>query len=148
MTYAAREACRPLRQGNHLDINSRGDDLLLHLDIAGATVEECLERIDVTILLDDDALEGDAGDLKLTCHLGEHHILAPCGSPIRTSVEGLNREALLRGQAHLLSVEALQVGHITTQTGQSNKGVDLIGKKNRFLFIDAFLVGTDLDEEV
>ncbi len=95
MTYAAREAGRPLRQGVHLDINAWGDDFLLHLDIARASIEERLEGIDVTILLYDDALEGDAWNLKLTRHLREHHILAPSGSPIRTSVEGLNREALL-----------------------------------------------------
>ena len=148
MAYAAREAGRPLRQGIHLDINTWGDNLLLHLDIARATIEECLEGINVTILLYDDALEGDAGNLELARHLGEHHILAPRGGPIRTAVEGLNRETLLCGQAHLLGVEALQVGHITTQAGQSHKGIDLIGKEDGLLFIDAFLVGTDLDEKV
>ena len=95
MTNAAREASRSLRQGIHLNINAWGDDFLLHLDIARATVEERLEGIDVAILLYDDALEGDAWDLKFTRHLREHHILAPSGSPIRTSVESLNREALL-----------------------------------------------------
>ena len=148
MAYAAREASRPLWQGIHLNINAWGDDLLLYLDITRATVEECLEGIDVTILLYDDALEGDAGNLKLACHLWEHHILTPRGGPIRTSVEGLNRETLLCRQTYLLGVEALQVGHITTQTGQPHKGIDLIGKEDRLLFIDTLLVGTDLDEKV
>ena len=47
-----------------------------------------------------------------------------------------------------MGIETLQVGHITTQTGQSHKGVDLIGKEDGLLFIDALLVGADLDEKV
>ena len=148
MSHTTRETSRTLRQRIHLDINAWGHNLLLHLYIARATIKESLEGINIAILLHDDTLEGDTRNLEFPRHLWEHHILAPCCRLIGSAVKGFNRETLLRGQTHLLRIETLQVRHVTSQTGQSHKGIDLIGQQDRFLFVDALLIGTDLDKEV
>ena len=86
--------------------------------------------------------------MELTRHLGEHDVLAPGTCTVRTAVDGLYRETLLLGQIDLLRIEALQVGHVASQLGERYKGVDLIGKQDGLLFVDALLVGADLDKEV
>ena len=148
LSHSTREVGRALRQGIDLDLDARCHNLLLDLDIARAAVEEGLKGIDIAVLLHDDTLEGDRGDMELSRHLREHDVLAPGTCAVRTSVDGLYREALLLREIHLLRVEALQVGHVATELGQRYEGVDLIGEQDRLLFVNALLVGTDLDEEV
>ena len=99
-------------------------------------------------MLYDDAIERDAGNLQLTRLLWEHDILTPSNSLIWTSVKHLNREALLCRQGYLTCIEILQVGHLTTKVGQSDKGIYLISQKDRLLFNDTTLRGADLDEQV
>lgn len=118
LTYPTREVCRTLGQRIYLDIDARGHDLLLDLDVTGTAVKESLKGIDITVLLNHDSLEGDARNLEFTRHLGEHHILAPRASAVRTPVDSLYRKALLLWQIHLLGVETLKVGHIATQLGE------------------------------
>ena len=148
LSYAAGEVCRTFRQGINLNLDARSHNLLLHLDIAGTSVEESLERIDVTVLLHHDALESDARNLELASHLREHHVLTPGTGAIGTPVEGLDGKALLLWQIHLLRIETLQVGHIATQLSERYEGIYLIGEQDRLLFVDSLLVGTHLDKEV
>ena len=147
-SHTTREIGRTLGQRINLNIDTGGDNLFLNLHITGASVEESLEGIDVTVLLHHDAVEGDAGYLKLTRQLWEHHILAPCHSAIRTAIERFHLEALLLRKFHLLCVETLQVGHLTLQLRQRDQGIDLICQKNGLLLIDTFLVGAHFDEEI
>ena len=122
ISHTTREIGRALRQRIHLNIDAGGNDLLLHFHIAGATVEEGLEGIDVTVLLHHDTIEGNAGDLQFTRQLGEHHILAPRHGTIRTAIERLDLEALLLREIDLLRMEALQIGHLTLQLRQRHQG--------------------------
>ena len=60
----------------------------------------------------------------------------------------LDRKTLLLREIHLLRIKTLQVGHIATQLGQLHEGIDLIREQNGLLFVDALLVGCNLDKEV
>ena len=137
-----------MRQRIHLNINTGSDNLLLHLHIARTPIEKSFKGVNVTILLNHNAIEGDAGDCQLTRQLRKHHILAPRHRAIRTTIESLDLETLLLRKIHLLSMEALQVRHLTLQLRQRDQGIDLIGEQNRFLLINTLLVGTHLDEEI
>ena len=148
LPHSTREIGRTSRQRVNLNLNARCYDLLLHLHIAGTTIEERLERIDVTILLDNNTIKGDAGYLHLARHLRKHDVLAPGTGAIGPSVDRLKLETLLLGQWHLLGVEALQVGHITTQLCQRHERIYLISQQDRLLFVDTPFVGTDLDEKI
>ena len=127
MPYATRESCRTFRQRVYLYLYTWSHNLLLHLHIAGTSIKEGLKRIYMTVLLYDDALEGDTRDLQFTRHLGEHHILAPRRGLIRPAVKRLNGERLLRRKGYFLSIETFQVGHITTQACQPHKRIHLVG---------------------
>ena len=57
-------------------------------------------------------------------------------------------ESLLLRQRNFLVVESFQVWHFAFQLGKVYLRVNLIGKEHRFLFVNASLVGCNLDEEV
>ena len=146
--YPTREVGRTLWQRVYLYLHPWSLYLLLHLDIAGAAVEEGLEGVDVAVLLDDDAVERQGRNLQLTRYLGEHDVLRPGHRAVGTAVDGLYLEALLLWQRHFLRVESVQVGHLALQLGQLHQRVHLVGQQDRLLLVDALLVGTDLDEQV
>ena len=146
--HSTREAGRLVRQGIHLNGDSRSDDALLHLHIARTAIEEGLHGVDGAVLLHHDAAVGDGWYLEFTRHLGIHHILAPGDGLIVLASHAFQVEALLLGQWHLLHVEARQIGHLALELGQIDGGIDLIGQQHRFLLVHALLVGADLDEEL
>ena len=147
-SHTAREIGRTLGQRIDLDSDAGSLDLLLHLDIAGTSVEEGLEGVDVPVLLDDDALVGDAGYLQLSCSLREHDVLLPGNRAIGFAIDRLDMHLLLLRQRHLTGIETLQVGHLTVELGETDQRIDLIGQQDRFLFADMLLGGRHLDEEV
>ena len=143
-----REIGRTLRQRIHLNLYAWCLNLLFHLNITRTTIEESFKRIDIPVLLYHNTFKRDARDLQLARHLRKHHILTPCGSLIRTPIEGLYGETLLLRQIHFLGIETLQVGHITTQACQSYQRIYLICQQDRFLLVHTFLIGTHLDKEI
>ena len=144
----AREVGRTGRQRINIDGDARGLDLFLHLNISGTAIEESLKGVDITVLLNYDTIERNAGNLQLAGLLREHDILAPRHSLVRTAIQHLDRETLLIGKRYLASIKVLQVRHLTTQVGQSDKRVHLISQKNGLLLDDTTLRGADLDEQV
>ena len=148
LTYSTREGSRALWQRVYLNLDAGSLDLLLNLYIARTAVEEGLERVDITILLNHNTLEGDRRYLQLAGGLWEHDILAPSAGAVWAAIHILDRERLLLRQVYLLRVEALKIGHIATKLRQLHKGIYLISKEYRLLFEHALLVGTHLDEEV
>ena len=146
--YPTREVGRTLWQRVNLYFHTWSLYLLLHLDIAGAAVEEGLEGVDVAVLLHDDAVERQGRNLQLTRYLGEHDVLRPRHRAVGTTVDGLYLEALLLGQRHFLRMESIQVGHLSLQLCQLHQRIYLVGQQHGLLLIDALLVGTDLDEQV
>ena len=146
--HSTREILRARGQRVNLYRQARRNDVAFHLHIAGTAVEESLERIDIPVLLDDDALESDTWNLQLSRHLRIHHILAPGHTAIRAAVHLFHMEALLLRQRNLLRVEARQIGHLTIQLRQVNQCINLIGEQDRLLFVNAPLVRTHLDEQV
>ena len=144
----AREARRALGQRIDLDLDAGSLYLLLHLDIAGTAVKEGLKGIDGTVLLDDDAVERDAGDLELARYLREHDVLRPGHRTVGTTVDVLYLKALLLRQRDFLRMEAVEFGHLSFQLRQVHQRIYFIGQQYRLLLIDPLFVGTDLDEEV
>ena len=65
LTYTAREIGRTGWQRVDIDGDAGCLDLLLHLYIARTAVEESLEGVDITVLLNNDTVERDAGNLQL-----------------------------------------------------------------------------------
>ena len=122
--------------------------MLLHLNIARAAIEKSLEGIDVAVLLNDNTIIGDSRNLQLTRSLREHDILLPRDGTVLATIEGLNLKTLLLRQRNLTGVETLQVGHLTTQLGQSDKSIYLISQQDGLLFTDVLLGGTNMNEEV
>ncbi len=147
-SYTTREVGGTLRQWVNLYIDARSNNLLLHFNIAGTTIEESLERIYITILLHHDTIEGDAGNRQFARQLGEHHILAPRHRAIWATVERLHLKALLLWEIDLLRVETFQIGHLTLQLCQRNQGIYFISQEDRLLLIDALFVGTYLNEKI
>ena len=88
--HSTRERCRALRKRINLNLYARSFDLLLHLYVTRTAIEECLERIDITILLNHYSLEGDSRNLELASSLREHDILAPSAGAIRATVNSLD----------------------------------------------------------
>ena len=88
---------------------------LQKVNIAGATVEESLKGVDIAILLHHDTVEGNAGNLQLSCQLREHHILAPRHCTIGTAVECLHLKTLLLRKIHFLRMEPLQIRHLSLE---------------------------------
>ena len=146
--YTTGEPCRTLRQRVNLNGDARGLDLLLHLDVAGTTIEEGLEGINIAVLLHDNTFVGNAGNFQFACRLGEYDVLLPSDSPIGLSVEILDMELLLLRQWHFTGIEALQVGHLTIQLSQSDECIDFVGQQDGFLFANVLLGCRHLDEEV
>ncbi len=58
----------------------------VNLHIARTAIEEGFHRIDISVLLHHDALEGDGRNLQVTGHLRIHHILAPGNALVRTAI--------------------------------------------------------------
>ena len=146
--YTTGESCRTLRQRVNLNGDARSLDLLLHLDVAGTSIEEGLKGIDVAVLLYDDTFVGNAGDFQFACRLGEYDVLLPSDSPIGLSVEILDMELLLLRQWHFAGIKTLQVGHLTIQLGQSDERIDFVGQQDGFLFTNVLFGCSHLDEEV
>ena len=74
--------------------------------------------------------------------------MLPRHGAIGASVERLYLKALLLRQRNLTRIEALQIGHLTTERREVNEGVNFIGEQNGLLFVNATLVGTHLDKQV
>ena len=146
--YATGESCRTLRQRVNLNGDARGLDLLLHLDVAGTTIEEGLEGINVAVLLHYNTFVGNAGNLQFTRRLGEYDVLLPSDSSVGFTVEVLDMKLLLLRQWYFAGIEALQIGHLTIQLGQSDECIHLIGQQDGFLFTNVLLGCRHLDEEV
>ena len=87
MAYAARKVGGTFRQRIDFDSNARCLDFLLDLDISRTAVEERLEGVDVAVLLDDDALVGNARNLELSRHLWEHDELLPSDGLVILAVD-------------------------------------------------------------
>ena len=146
--YPTREVGWTRGQRVNLYLDAWCLNLFLDLHITRAAIEEGLKRVDVAVLLNNNTIERNAGNLQLTRNLWEHDILRPSDSTVRTTVDGLNLKTLLLGQRHLLSVETVQLGHLSFKLREVDEGIYLIGKQNRFLLKDTLLVGTHLNEEV
>ena len=85
-----------------MDLQARGLDASLHLYITATAIEEGLEGIYVTVLLDDCSVEGDARDLQIACHLRVHHILTPSNAAVVTTIHVLDVKRFLLWHLHLL----------------------------------------------
>ena len=148
LAYSTREARRALGQRIDLNGDAGSLDFLLHLHIARTSVEESLEGIDVTVLLHDNTLVGNAWNLEFSRHLREHDILLPCHRAVGLAIQRLDVELLLLRQRHLAGIETLQVSHLTIQLGQSYQRVHLISQQDGLLLADMLLRGSHLDKQV
>ena len=74
--------------------------------------------------------------------------MAPSDSAIGSAVVCLDLKTLLLRQLHFLSVESLEVGHLTVESSQLYESIYLICKENRLLLVHSLLVGTHLDKQV
>ena len=148
LTYTAREISRTRGQRVYFNLDARCLDLLLHLHITRAAVEESLKWVYVAVLLHHNTIEGDGWHLQFARHLWEHHILAPRHRLIVTPVKLFYLEALLLRQGNLLRMEAFQVGHFTLQLCQTDQRIDLVGQQHRLLFHHTFLGCAHLDKQV
>ena len=147
-SYATREIIGLVGQRVHLNGDAWRLDATFHFNVAASTVEESFEGIHIAVLLNHRACESDAGNLQLSCHLWEHHVLAPGDATVVPAVDILDMERLLLGQFHLLRMESRQVGHLSLELSQVNERVDLVGQHDGFLFMNAAFVGTHFDEKV
>ena len=126
LSDASREVGRTCRQRVNLNLQSRSLNGALHLHIAAATVEEGLERINGTVLLNHDSLEGDAGNFKLARHLGIHHILFPSDATVIAAVDLLHVVGRLLRAGDFLGVETGEVGHLSLKRDEVNQRINLI----------------------
>ena len=120
----------------------------MNLHIARTAIEEGFHRIDISVLLHHDALEGDGRNLQVTGHLRVHYILAPGNALVRTAIHHLVMEGFLLRQSNFLSMESLEVWHLAFQLGELHLRIYLISQEDRLLLMHSLLVGRHLDEEV
>ena len=146
--HTTREIGRALGQGIYLNSNAGSLDLLLNLNIARTTVEKCLERVNIAVLLYNNTLVGNARDLEFSRSLGEHHILLPGYGTIGFAIQRFYMELLLLWQGDFAGVETLQIGHLTIELGQSDQRVHLIGQQDGLLLTDMLFRSCYLDEQV
>ena len=148
LAYSTRECGWLRRKRIHLYVKSWCHNIALYLNITRTAIEESLKRVDRTVLLNHNALERDARDRQLTCHLREHYILAPCHTTIVLAIEPLKMKTLLLWQRHFLSVETCKVGHLAIERREIYKRIYLICKQHWFLLVYSALVGTHLYEKI
>ena len=56
-------------------------------------------------------------------------------------------KAFLLWQWHFLHMKTRQIRHFTFKLGKINSCIDFVSKQYRFLFVNPFLVGTNLDKK-
>ena len=107
-TYRTRKVRWLVRQRTDVESNLWSGYLLLYLNNSTSTIEECLNRVNITILLNDDSFVGNGWYDQIARLLGEEHILTPHDSMVNTSVVVLKFKLFGVRKWNLLNLESIE----------------------------------------
>ena len=151
-SHAARE-CGWLRLRQFLYGQCQGLDAALYLNAdAASAIEKGIGEVERIVLLDNGAVERQAGNCERTGFLREYEILQNSPRAVGRTVKMLHAHLyLVAGDWYFLRDEVLEIGAAREgRVGQAHTEahVNAISEKHCFLFVNGGTCGRDVDKEV
>ena len=151
-SYAARE-CGWFRLRQFLYGQCQRLDAALYLNAdAAPAIEKGIGEVERIVLLDNGAVERQAGNCERTGFLREYEILQNSPRAVGRTVKMLHAHLyLVAGNWYFLRDEVLEIGAAREgRVGQAytEAHVNAVGEKHCFLFVNGGTCGRDVDKEV